>query len=51
MKREGKKEQSIQKLWDNIKQFIIHATGISEGQKKKNEAEEMLVDILAKNFF
>ena len=45
--KEKKKEQNIQ---NNYKRYNIHIMGISEGEERDKETEEILEEIIAENF-
>ena len=40
----------LQRLWANTKKSDIHRLGVSKGENKENEAEEILEETVRKNF-
>ena len=51
-KKKTEKEMLIelQRLWANTKKSDIHRLGVSKGENKENEAEEILEETVRKNF-
>lgn len=43
-------QQNIQELWDNYKRYSMLIMGMSEGEEKEKEMEEMFEVIMAENF-
>lgn len=43
-----KKKQNIEEQWSDFKRCNMHITGIPEGQKPENRAEELFDVIMAK---
>ena len=54
MNREKKKnffnEDSSRDFWDNIKHTNICILGVSEGEQREKEAENLIEETIAKNF-
>ena len=45
-----RKEESLRKLWDNVKHTNIHIIGVPEGEEREKETEKIFQEIIAENF-
>ena len=49
-KRLKTNEESLRKLWDNVKHTNIHIIGVPEGEGREKETEKIFQEIIAENF-
>ena len=49
-KRLGTNEESLRKLWDNVKCTSIRIIGVTEGEEREKETEKIFQEIIIKNF-
>ena len=45
-----KQESNVRDLWDNVKQANLHIIGIPKGEEKEKRIENILEEIMSKNF-
>ena len=43
-------EESLRKLWENVKCTNIHIIGVPEGQEREKGTEKIFQEIIAENF-
>ena len=49
-KKNEKKKDSLQDLWDNIKHTNMFIIGVPEGEERERESEKIFEDVIAENF-